>query len=182
MAMKWYVVHTYSGHENKARLSLIERVRQAGLSEQFGEVLIPTETVVEVVKGQKRSTRASSSRATCSSRWSSTKRPSTWSRTRQDHRLPRRMNPTAGQGDRDPEHQHGHHRGDRQAQAAHLVRGGRQRPRHRGPVRELRGRRRGGEAREAEGAGHPVDLRPRDAGRARFRPGREGLRGRHRRH
>jgi transcriptional antiterminator NusG len=57
MAMKWYVVHTYSGHENKARLSLIDRVRQAGLNTRFGEVLIPTDTVVELVKGQKRSTR-----------------------------------------------------------------------------------------------------------------------------
>ena len=35
MAMKWYVVHTYSGHENKAKLSLLDRVRQAGLA---GEV------------------------------------------------------------------------------------------------------------------------------------------------
>ena len=57
MAMKWYVVHTYSGHENKARLSLMDRVRQAALNEKFGEVLIPTDTVVELVKGQKRSTR-----------------------------------------------------------------------------------------------------------------------------
>ncbi len=57
MAMKWYVVHTYSGHENKARLSLIDRVRQHGLTERFGDVLIPTDTVVELVKGQKRSTR-----------------------------------------------------------------------------------------------------------------------------
>jgi transcription termination/antitermination protein NusG len=56
MAMKWYVVHTYSGHENKARLSLMDRVRQAGLNEKFGDVLIPTDTVVELVKGQKRST------------------------------------------------------------------------------------------------------------------------------
>ena len=47
MAMKWYVVHTYSGHENKARLSLMDRVRQASLNEKFGEVLIPTDTVVE---------------------------------------------------------------------------------------------------------------------------------------
>jgi transcription termination/antitermination protein NusG len=56
MAMKWYVVHTYSGHENKARVSLLDRVRQAGLTAKFGQVLIPTDTVVELVKGQKRST------------------------------------------------------------------------------------------------------------------------------
>ncbi len=57
MAMKWYVVHTYSGHENKAKLSLMDRVRQAGMKDKFGDVLIPTDTVVELVKGQKRSTR-----------------------------------------------------------------------------------------------------------------------------
>jgi len=56
MPMKWYVVHTYSGHENKAKLSLLDRVRQASLTEKFGDILIPTDTVVELVKGQKRST------------------------------------------------------------------------------------------------------------------------------
>ena len=56
MPMKWYVVHTYSGHENKAKLSLLDRVRQASLNEKFGDILIPTDTVVELVKGQKRST------------------------------------------------------------------------------------------------------------------------------
>jgi transcriptional antiterminator NusG len=56
MAMKWYVVHTYSGHENNAKLSLLDRVRKASMQEKFGDVLIPTDTVVELVKGQKRST------------------------------------------------------------------------------------------------------------------------------
>src|SRR3954447_3814003 len=56
MAMKWYVVHTYSGHENKARLSLQERVKQMGKDAQFGQILIPTETVLEMAKGQKRTT------------------------------------------------------------------------------------------------------------------------------
>jgi transcription termination/antitermination protein NusG len=53
---KWYIVHTYSGHENKAKLTLLERVRNAGLSDYFGEVLVPTESVMEVVKGQRRTT------------------------------------------------------------------------------------------------------------------------------
>jgi transcriptional antiterminator NusG len=53
-SMKWYIVHTYSGHENKARLTLLERVRNAHLDEFFGEVLVPTESVMEVVKGQRR--------------------------------------------------------------------------------------------------------------------------------
>src|SRR5438874_11543137 len=51
---KWYIVHTYSGHENKAKLTLLERVRNANLTEYFGEVLVPTESVVENVKGQRR--------------------------------------------------------------------------------------------------------------------------------
>jgi transcriptional antiterminator NusG len=56
MALKWYIVHTYSGHENKARLSLQERVKQAGLDDKFGQILIPTESVLEMVKGQRRTT------------------------------------------------------------------------------------------------------------------------------
>ena len=56
MSMKWYVVHTYSGHENKARLSLQERVKQMGKEAQFGQVLIPTESVLEMAKGQRRTT------------------------------------------------------------------------------------------------------------------------------
>jgi transcriptional antiterminator NusG len=53
---KWYIVHTYSGHENKAKLTLLERVRNANLTEYFGEVLVPTESVIENVKGQRRTT------------------------------------------------------------------------------------------------------------------------------
>jgi len=53
---KWYIVHTYSGHENKAKLTLLERVRNANLTEYFGEVLVPTESAMEVVKGQRRTT------------------------------------------------------------------------------------------------------------------------------
>src|SRR5262245_41498244 len=56
MAMKWYIVNTYSGHENKARLSLQERVKQLNKEAQFGQVLIPTESVLELHKGQRRTT------------------------------------------------------------------------------------------------------------------------------
>jgi transcriptional antiterminator NusG len=51
---KWYVVNTYSGHENRARLTLLERIKNGGMESEFGEVLIPTENVMEVVKGQRR--------------------------------------------------------------------------------------------------------------------------------
>ena len=46
---------TYSGHENKAKLAQ-ERIKQAGMDGEFGQVLIPTESVLELVKGQKRTT------------------------------------------------------------------------------------------------------------------------------
>jgi transcriptional antiterminator NusG len=49
--LKWYVVHTYSGHENRAKLGLLERIKTAALEASFGEILIPTESVMEVVKG-----------------------------------------------------------------------------------------------------------------------------------
>jgi transcriptional antiterminator NusG len=54
MSKKWYGIHTYSGFENKVRLSLLERIKNQGLEELFGEVLIPSETVVELKKGEKR--------------------------------------------------------------------------------------------------------------------------------
>lgn len=52
--MAWYVVHTYSGFENKAKAALEERVRALGLSARFGDILVPTEQVVEFKNGQKR--------------------------------------------------------------------------------------------------------------------------------
>ncbi|TWJ13204.1 transcription termination/antitermination protein NusG [Geobacter argillaceus] len=56
MALRWYGVHTYSGFENKVKLSLLERIRNHGLEESFGEVLIPSETVMEMKKGERRTT------------------------------------------------------------------------------------------------------------------------------
>ena len=55
--LKWYVVHTYSGFENRAKKSLEERIKREGLDEFFGEVLVPTENVVELVGGTKRTSR-----------------------------------------------------------------------------------------------------------------------------
>jgi transcriptional antiterminator NusG len=54
MAMRWYVVHAYSGFENRVKQSLIERVARSGLQDRFGEILVPTEEVVEMREGQKR--------------------------------------------------------------------------------------------------------------------------------
>jgi transcriptional antiterminator NusG len=54
MAKRWYVVHAYSGYEKTVKRSLEERIRRAGMEEHFGEVLVPTEEVVEMKGGQKR--------------------------------------------------------------------------------------------------------------------------------
>jgi transcriptional antiterminator NusG len=54
MAMNWYVVHAYSGFEAQVKRSLEERVRRAGKEELFGEILVPTEEVVEMRGGQQR--------------------------------------------------------------------------------------------------------------------------------
>ena len=54
MAKAWYVVHTYSGFENKAKLALEERIARFKLEPRFGKVLVPSEEVVEVKNGQKR--------------------------------------------------------------------------------------------------------------------------------
>jgi len=54
VALKWYVVHTYSGYENKVKQALEDRIASFAHPEKFGEVLIPTEQVVELVKGKRR--------------------------------------------------------------------------------------------------------------------------------
>lgn len=51
---RWYVVHAYSGHEKKVASSLRERVARAGMQDLFGDILVPTEEVVEMRGGQKR--------------------------------------------------------------------------------------------------------------------------------
>ena len=54
MALQWYVVHAYSNYEHKVKSSLEERIKRYGLEEQFGQILVPTEEVIEMREGQKR--------------------------------------------------------------------------------------------------------------------------------
>lgn len=54
MALRWYVVHAYSGFENQVKRSLEERVKRFGMEDRFGQILVPTEEVVEMREGQKR--------------------------------------------------------------------------------------------------------------------------------
>ena len=55
--MSWYIIHTYSGFENKAKVALEERIKSLKRDAFFGEVIVPEENVVELVKGQKRTTK-----------------------------------------------------------------------------------------------------------------------------
>lgn len=54
MSKRWYVVHAFSGYEKKVQASLKERVELASMQDKFGEILVPTEEVVEIRAGQKR--------------------------------------------------------------------------------------------------------------------------------
>jgi transcriptional antiterminator NusG len=54
MAMRWYVVHAYSGFESQVQRSLKERIERYGMQDKFGEILVPTEEVVEMRAGQQR--------------------------------------------------------------------------------------------------------------------------------
>lgn len=54
MALKWYIVHVYSGFENKVKSALEERIAASPHPDKFGQVLVPTEEVVELVKGKRR--------------------------------------------------------------------------------------------------------------------------------
>ena len=54
MAKRWYVVHAYSGFENQVARALNERIARESMQEKFGEILVPTEEVIEMRGGQKR--------------------------------------------------------------------------------------------------------------------------------
>ena len=54
MAMRWFVVQAFSGFEGTVKRSLEDRIERAGLGDKFGDILVPTEEVVEIRNGQKR--------------------------------------------------------------------------------------------------------------------------------
>jgi transcriptional antiterminator NusG len=56
MAKKWYVIHTYSGYENKVRTNLLHRIDSMGMQEKIFDVKIPTETVTDIKEGGRKVT------------------------------------------------------------------------------------------------------------------------------
>ncbi len=57
MSRSWYVIHTYAGFESRVKTSLQERANQMGLAEKVGQVLVPTEDVIEIKDGKRRTSR-----------------------------------------------------------------------------------------------------------------------------
>lgn len=53
MAMRWYVVHAYSGFEKSVQRALLERIERSGMQDKFGDILVPVEEVIEMKGGQK---------------------------------------------------------------------------------------------------------------------------------
>jgi len=56
MSKKWYVVHTYSGYEHKVKINLEEKIKTFPQKEMFGDIIVPSENVMELVKGQRKTT------------------------------------------------------------------------------------------------------------------------------
>lgn len=54
MAFKWYIVHVYSGFETKVKAALEERISSTPQAKKFGDILVPTEQIVELVKGKRK--------------------------------------------------------------------------------------------------------------------------------
>ena len=52
MALKWYVIHAYSGYEQQVMRTLAERIKLHGMEDKFGEIMVPTEEVVEMKVGK----------------------------------------------------------------------------------------------------------------------------------
>jgi transcription termination/antitermination protein NusG len=54
--LAWYVVHAYSGMEKAAERNILERIQRAGMQSKFGRMMVPTEEVVEIKNGQRKTT------------------------------------------------------------------------------------------------------------------------------
>ena len=69
MGLKWYIVHTYSGFENKVKTNLEERVKTLGQEAYFGNILVPVEQVIELSGGKRRRLQENSILDTSWSKW-----------------------------------------------------------------------------------------------------------------
>ena len=67
--MRWYVVHAYSGYEKRVQAGLLEAIERHGVEDLFGDILEPTEEVVEIRDGRSVSLTVSSTQVMCLLTW-----------------------------------------------------------------------------------------------------------------
>ena len=178
MSLRWYVVHAYSNFEHKVSESLKERVKRAGLESKFGEILVPTEEVVEMRDGQKRKSDRKFFPGYVLVQMEMDE--DTWHLVKE---VPKVLGFIGGTSDKpaaitDKEAMSILRRveeGRGQAEAEGAVRARRGGARDRRSVQRLQRRRRVGELREEPAAGGGADSRALDARGIGFLAGREGL-------
>ena len=176
MSKRWYIVHAYSNFERKVAEAIKDRAKAAGLAQLFDEVLVPTEEVVEVRRGRK----VSSERKFFPG-YVLVKMDMTDAAYHLIKNTPKVTGFLGADNKASPITD------DEAMRILHQVKEGVERPKPMvtfeigekvrvadGPVRHLRGPRRGGGRAAGAAQGGRVDLRPADAGGAGVRPGREG--------
>ena len=175
---RWYIIHAYSGFENKVRDAIMSEATRLGLRRLVEAVEVPTETVTEVKRGKKVRSSASSCPATCSPSCSMT--DDVYHLVKNTPKVTGflgssgKPQPISDARPRAFRHQGRSRRGRAQAQDQRRLRDRRQCQGARRAVRQLQRHRRGARFRQEPGQGQRLDLRPRDPGGARFRAGRTG--------
>jgi len=178
MALQWYVVHAYSGFENQVKRSLEDRIKRFALDEKFGQILVPTEEVIEMRDGQKRKSDRKFFPGYVLVQMEMDE--SSWHLVKD---CPKVMGFIGGTSDKptpitetSPDHPQPHSGGDGEAQTQSTVRGGRGHPGGRRPVHRFQRRGRGSQLREEPPARSRVDFWALNPGRTRIRPVIQGLR------
>ena len=172
--LKWYVVNTYSGHENRAKLTLLERIKNSNMDAQFGDVLIPTESVMEVVKGQRRTSTRKFYPGYMFVQMDLNERsfhlvkntPKITGFLGGTHPTPVPEKDITGIHSAMTE-------GTAKPKPKIVFSGRRYSARHRGTLRQFLGHHRGGQRRQAKGQSSRLDVRSRNPGRARLPTSRE---------
>ena len=181
MSKKWYVVHAYSGFEKSVQRALLDRIPRAGMQDQFGQILVPVEEVVEMKSGQKNISERKFFPGYVLVEMEMT--DDTWHLVKNTPKVTGFVGGTATKPTPISEKEvqnilHQIQEGVEKPRPEGAVRSGRGGAREGRSVRGLPRQRRGRELRQEQAARVGDDLRPLDAGGAGFRAGREGLSGR----
>ena len=177
MSKKWYVVHAYSGFEKSVQRALIDRIARAGMQDQFGQILVPVEEVVEMKSGQKNISERKFFPGYVLVEMEMT--DDTWHLVKNTAKVTGFIGGTATSRRRSPRRKcrtsctrSGRRR---EAAAQGVVRGRRDGAGQGRPVHRFPRQRRRSQLRQEQAARVGHHFRPRDAGGTGFRAGREGL-------